>query len=714
MSRPRSTRVPGEGGRSRTPAHTQNSTHDASMATWSEPPLKALAPSFKEYPHLNIERHGVLQEMAPLGTMPSSKLKKAARQGTPRPVVTIVQDDTLKPTVEVTEVMRELMTPDPAMEERKTPEPDNIEEQEYNPQTPQAQTSPIRRKSFSQSSHRGQSSQGQLSPSMSMSASPSKAVDSSVQRIDKVVNAAICQALQQGRYPTAYALRSLYDEFTGVTRIQNLFELVFYNAATEEQLSEFKRLMTFRKKEGKKDDKAIKFFKDCQGSSTPATMSHSRSFSITSPSKGPSSASVVNGYTPTSPFKELEHITKKQKSGEYRSPFPPVPTSIGGIPFPAFTPPVAKEAEPAKNKRSNGAMNGNVNGSSRATRSGSMSSISSLSSLDEEILGQDLLSPQSHKSTSKSPHRKHRRQHLVGDREGEDSNTMIIGQTSRHPSQMHQHPSHAKSKANNTTGAKATPALNSNADQPITHNQLLGPKLHAFPTSNPSTTTKNSTTFDHHHYSTSSSTITNNDINSIDNIQSTNNDSSSPMAAVLGQLGHNFSTANLPFPALLPSQQLSLPSHPQKTVQTKLKFGKKAVEKVPAPTQSENLTEPEATTALKRKAKEITDNKSDIFESFVRDRPSKRQDTRLEAEGDSSASVTATAPLRSGQTLRLRAPQNKKTIGDDAESPFSPTFPLLLPDVGRSATPSSRAGTPNPAARPVRKAKTGGPRMKTS
>ena len=48
---------------------------------WSEPPLRAPAPSFEDYK--GLERHGVLEHMAPLGTFPGQKVKTRLKHHEP-------------------------------------------------------------------------------------------------------------------------------------------------------------------------------------------------------------------------------------------------------------------------------------------------------------------------------------------------------------------------------------------------------------------------------------------------------------------------------------------------------------------------------------------------------------------------------------------------------------------------------------------------------
>ena len=59
----------------------QQKTTSDSLGEWAEPELRPPAPSFED--HRGLERHGVLEQMAPLGTMPSQKLKLRVKQYDP-------------------------------------------------------------------------------------------------------------------------------------------------------------------------------------------------------------------------------------------------------------------------------------------------------------------------------------------------------------------------------------------------------------------------------------------------------------------------------------------------------------------------------------------------------------------------------------------------------------------------------------------------------
>ncbi len=57
------------------------SNHDDLSEEWVEPPLRAPVPSFEDYK--GLERHGVLEHMAPLGSLPGSKVRARLKQHEP-------------------------------------------------------------------------------------------------------------------------------------------------------------------------------------------------------------------------------------------------------------------------------------------------------------------------------------------------------------------------------------------------------------------------------------------------------------------------------------------------------------------------------------------------------------------------------------------------------------------------------------------------------
>ncbi|KAG6004233.1 hypothetical protein E4U21_001291 [Claviceps maximensis] len=76
----------------------------------------------------------------------------------------------------------------------------------------------------------------------------------------KIVDAAVGEALKHYRYPTAWALRTLYDEKHGDAEFVAMIEDVFSQTADKETMEEFFRQMEMRKREGKTDNRACYHF----------------------------------------------------------------------------------------------------------------------------------------------------------------------------------------------------------------------------------------------------------------------------------------------------------------------------------------------------------------------------------------------------------------------------------------------------------------------
>jgi hypothetical protein len=78
--------------------------------------------------------------------------------------------------------------------------------------------------------------------------------------VDKVVETAVDEALKHYRYPTAWALRTLYDEKSGDPGFVAMVEDVFSQSASTDALDEFSRQMEEKKREGKKDNQGCYYF----------------------------------------------------------------------------------------------------------------------------------------------------------------------------------------------------------------------------------------------------------------------------------------------------------------------------------------------------------------------------------------------------------------------------------------------------------------------
>ena len=304
----------------------------------------------------------MVANMAPLGTRPSAKVLKASTR--PEPLETITRSSTRRAGQSAVSTPSEtISTPEPqinivrrrslsakadsAEQAPQTP----VQQQPQTPQTPQGSA----RKSIprpSTSTAGQQQGQGvfalQHSPlplsatrhSMSFAPPPSQFGPNGEYRVDlemtdRVVESAVQEALDNRRWPTAYALRTLYDDHRLNPRMVRLIDTIYNGRADDNQLQEFKNVMKHKKKEGKKDRTGEYYFNGDGSDPLPGpsqfTPTHTRTPSFSGgPLGGPATGALssVNASSATasisasasaSPQKEGEHVSKKHKSNRFPS-----------------------------------------------------------------------------------------------------------------------------------------------------------------------------------------------------------------------------------------------------------------------------------------------------------------------------------------------------------------------------------------------------------
>ncbi|KAF4627611.1 hypothetical protein G7Y89_g10544 [Cudoniella acicularis] len=392
------------------------------MDRWVEPVLPPPRPSFAE---AGFQRGGTVMNMAPLGTLPSAKVLKNAAKAEMRDggAGRVRRSEASNATTPETPEPPPVFTRRPSL-------PTKDEEAPMSPKTPQAQTSPpksAQKPTPNTNPHKiGQSvfslSDAPLpvptnviipappmespSPYASIYRRPTPELDDDgdpvidLETTDRVVEDAVQAALDRGRYPTAYALRMLYDEKRSDVKTVRLFEALYQSRGTVEQLEEFTAMMRVKKKEGKKDRTGEYYFNG-DGSDPPQKLRFSAvsaALTYDTPLGRPGSGgglltdqgrrSSLNPSLSGSPI-DASHILKKQKLAhkDYISPFALpntlVPTTNGSS---------AKPATPQQN--------GIPSSLAPRVRSGSESSSSSLSSVDEQIINNAVLSPEKRNASS--------------------------------------------------------------------------------------------------------------------------------------------------------------------------------------------------------------------------------------------------------------------------------------------------------------------------
>jgi hypothetical protein len=503
-----------------------------------------------------------------------------------------------------------------------------------------------------------------------------------VEFTDKVVEAAVQEAVDQKRWPTAYALRTLYDEQRKNMRMVRLIDAIYTESADANEMQEFKMVMRHKKKEGKKDKTAEYYF--CGDGSDPAPQSHSSAVHASTYST-PSGRSASGARTMSdaqarrssfafssvsaSPHKEYEHVSKKHKGNN----FPSSNLEMNGN---ASAENGGKVRTPQKH------LHGQQNGSSNAAgrgRSDSISSSSSLSSVDEQVLDGG-----EYTSTGESSHIP---QDSASETAGRPSSLGGVAA----PTQAH-HRSTPYANAKNSASAENHARFGArNQPGPITAPTTKGPKTYTF-----STVTTPSPA------AAALSSSTNNHANAANSNHRPNSSSDNSMAPA----------------ALLPPATLSsAPYQPPTSIVFKTK---KDLNKASA---RASYDENDEKGRMKRDARKVTEKNTSTAESFERGR--ERHQTSLpllpefESVSDGGDSVAVTG-LRRGAKTKIRLLNNKKStrqnaVNYDSDSLSSPTNLSFAPDLAPGSLSVSRAGTPNIFIRPTRKAKTGtGLRVKTS
>ncbi|KAI9845227.1 MAG: hypothetical protein M1837_004982 [Sclerophora amabilis] len=200
------------------------------MENWVEPPLRPPAPSFEDYK--GLERHGVLEHMAPLGTLPSAKLKAKFKVEPPRRVVQVRSNEThvkreLRTTPETTPVLGNRRSESRRVESQVPATPVNRE--------PSRETiSPS--KTSTRSSTRPLSAQP--SPLLATSRSPAWRA-----RTKQVVDAAIHTANVLHHRHLGIALKKLYDDSLSNRNLSDLLEAVVAERPTPRQSTEFQNYL---------------------------------------------------------------------------------------------------------------------------------------------------------------------------------------------------------------------------------------------------------------------------------------------------------------------------------------------------------------------------------------------------------------------------------------------------------------------------------------
>ncbi|KAJ4304111.1 hypothetical protein N0V88_001721 [Collariella sp. IMI 366227] len=265
------------------------------MHRWLEPPVQVKA----SYQDAGLVRHGVVENMVPLGTLPKVGLfKKTAPPAAAAPERPLIRKIVVKQKTAATPTPAPAPPPPPSApvedeteDEAKT---DVVEDQDEEKlgglgkdEAATKEDDKARKTAASRRARRsvvsgetddeewarqsstqkatGRRSASRASTEVQQSDSGAIAgprAGSQKDFIAKVVDGAVDEALTHYRYPTAWALRTLFEENSSNQEFLDMIQKVFLQTANADTLEQFCILLQDRKREGKRHNQAFAYFNE--------------------------------------------------------------------------------------------------------------------------------------------------------------------------------------------------------------------------------------------------------------------------------------------------------------------------------------------------------------------------------------------------------------------------------------------------------------------
>ena len=217
---------------------TVNRKSDILHDGWDEPEPRTPVASFEE--HKGLERHGVLEHMAPLGHLPGQKLKakmkyqeqapRRATQGRNGDVKTI-RDEEITDQIAAAPTSRhhDSRTADPTSKTRSSRE--KVEDSDYEPKiTRAAPAKPV-----------------PIQPAVNGTQTLQLVVPRS--KLGDVVDKATKRSTELGKPDLGLAIKRLYEESAENTEVALLLDAVLTQKQTPEQVVEFQRYVKYARKQ---------------------------------------------------------------------------------------------------------------------------------------------------------------------------------------------------------------------------------------------------------------------------------------------------------------------------------------------------------------------------------------------------------------------------------------------------------------------------------
>ena len=212
------------------------------MDAWVEPPLRNPAPSFEDYK--GLERHGVLEHMAPLGSLPTQKVKLRVKAEPPKRLQQVKNGDAAV-AKEGPRTPETMPTATPQRSElrkaeerplKALPPRERKEDDDYTP------------KGSIRTPARPTSAKATPIPS-SQHGTPNSRTAFGRARLETVVNSAVDRSYEIGNPVLGLAVKKLFDESLGNRTLADLLDAVLSQRPTARQAADFQAYIKVARKQ---------------------------------------------------------------------------------------------------------------------------------------------------------------------------------------------------------------------------------------------------------------------------------------------------------------------------------------------------------------------------------------------------------------------------------------------------------------------------------
>ena len=209
---------------------------------WTEPPLRTPAPSFEDYK--GLERHGVLEHMAPLGAMPNQKVRLRVKNH--EPPRRFVQSK-LGESVGIKEAVK---TPDTSVVTRRS----ESRKAEDRPQKTSQSRERDDDQDYTPKVAPKHASSKASTPRTSQNGTPSSRTVAGQERLRQVVDSAVERSYELGTPILGLAVRKLFEESLQNRTLADLLDAVLSQRPTPRQAADFQAYIKVARKQIKAEN----------------------------------------------------------------------------------------------------------------------------------------------------------------------------------------------------------------------------------------------------------------------------------------------------------------------------------------------------------------------------------------------------------------------------------------------------------------------------